>query len=53
MNASNWLGPLNMVSPIYGYIMPALISITIVANSLILVVLSRYIYVNIDYSVTC
>ena len=42
VNASSWLGPLNMVEPIYGYIMPALISVTIIANSLILVVLSRY-----------
>jgi hypothetical protein len=37
LNASNWLGPLDLVQPIYGIIMPVLILITI----LIIVVLSR------------
>ena len=42
MNASDWLGPLDIVQPIYGFIMPALILVTLVANTLIIIVLSRY-----------
>ncbi|XP_023346096.1 sex peptide receptor [Eurytemora carolleeae] len=41
LNASDWLGPINMVEPIYGIIMPILILITILSNTLIIIVLSR------------
>ena len=47
LNASDWLGPINMVEPIYGIIMPILILITILSNTLIIIVLSRFIILEI------
>ena len=41
MNASTWLGPLEIVQPVYGWVMPSLMLVTIVSNSLIITVLSR------------
>ena len=41
MNASSFLGPLNFVKPVYGYIMPVLSILTTCANALIILVLSR------------
>ena len=41
MNASSFLGPLNFVMPVYGYIMPVLTTITTIANALIIMVLTR------------
>ena len=42
VNASSWLGPLDVVQPIYGYLMPVFIFITFFSNSLIIIVLSRF-----------
>ena len=44
VNATNWLGPLNVVEPLYGFLMPVLMCITFIFNSLIIIVLSRYMY---------
>lgn len=41
VNATSWLGPLYLVLPIYGYIMPTLMSITSIFNTIIMVVLTR------------
>ena len=41
MNATSWLGPIEMVQPLYGYLMPLLMLVTFVSNSLIIRVLSR------------
>ena len=41
VNVSTWFGPLELVEPIYGWIMPFLIFITLISNSLIILVLSR------------
>ena len=41
MNASSFLGPLNFVKPVYGYVMPVLGILTTFANALIIMVLSR------------
>ena len=42
VNASSWLGPLDVVQPIYGYLMPVLMCITFFSNSVIIIVLSRF-----------
>ena len=44
VNATSWLGPLDMVQPIYGYLMPVLMCITFISNSVIIIVLSRFVY---------
>ena len=41
MNASDKLGPLTLVVPIYGWLMPLVFIVTLVSNSLIIMVLSR------------
>ena len=41
VNVSTWFGPIELVQPIYGVILPILILITLVSNSLIILVLSR------------
>ena len=42
VNASSWMGPLNIVLPVYGFIMPILMFITFFSNSVIIIVLSRF-----------
>jgi neuromedin U receptor 1 len=42
VNASTFLGPLYLVQPIYGYIMPVLIVSTIISSIIIITVLSRF-----------
>ena len=41
VNASTWLGPLEMVQPVYGYLMPILMLITFISNTIIIIVLTR------------
>ena len=41
MNASSKLGPLSLVVPIYGWLMPFVFILTLISNSLIIMVLSR------------
>ena len=41
VNASTFLGPVQFVKPVYGYIMPVLVVITSIANILIIGILSR------------
>ena len=42
VNASTWLGPLSLVQPLYGYVMPVLMMITFITNSIIIIVLNQY-----------
>ena len=37
VNASTWLGPLEMVEPVYGWVMPFLMLFTFVTNTLIII----------------
>ena len=41
VNATTWLGPLDVVQPVYGFIMPVLMCITFIFNTGIIIVLSR------------
>ena len=41
VNASSWLGPLYLVEPIYGVIMPLLLAVTLIFNTIIIMVLTR------------
>lgn len=41
VNASTWLGPLELVGPVYGWVMPFLMLVTFVSNTLIIIVLSK------------
>ena len=41
VNASTWLGPLDLVQPVYGYLMPVLMLITFISNTIIIIVLTR------------
>ena len=41
VNASSWLGPTYLVEPIYGAIMPCLLTVTLIFNTSIIVVLTR------------
>ena len=41
VNASSWLGPLYLVEPIYGAIMPLLLTVTLIFNTIIILVLTR------------
>ena len=41
VNASTWLGPIQLVQPVYGYLMPVLMLITFVSNTTIIIVLTR------------
>ena len=41
MNTSNWLGPPELMNPLYGTVMPGLLILTVVANSFIIFVLTR------------
>ena len=49
VNASTWLGPLELIQPIYGVCVPILTFITIFFNITIIIVLSRYKYNNYLY----
>ena len=42
VNATTWLGPLDVVQPVYGFIMPVLMCITFIFNTGIIIVLSRF-----------
>ena len=42
MNASAKLGPLELILPIYGWLMPLVFIVTLISNSLIIMVLSRW-----------
>lgn len=37
VNASTWLGPLEMVEPVYGWVMPFLMLFTFFTNTLIII----------------
>ena len=41
VNVSTWLGPLQLVQPVYGYLMPVLMLITFISNTIIIIVLTR------------
>ena len=41
VNASSWLGPVSLVQPIYGFIMPTLMCVTSILNTIIIIVLTR------------
>ena len=41
INVTSWFGPIELVQPTYGYILPQLIFITLIFNSLIILVLTR------------
>ena len=41
VNATSWLGPLYLIQPIYGFIVPILTIITIISNATIILVLTR------------
>ena len=41
VNASSWLGPTYLVEPIYGAIMPVLLTVTLIFNTIIILVLTR------------
>ena len=42
VNATTWLGPLYLIQPLYGVIVPILTIITIISNTMIIIVLTRY-----------
>ena len=42
INVTSWFGPIELVQPTYGYILPQLIFITLIFNSLIILVLTRF-----------
>ena len=50
VNATTWLGPLDVVQIIYGYLMPVFIFITFFSNSIIIIVLSRLVH-HYKYSI--
>ena len=41
VNATTWLGPLMIVIPMYGFVMPFLMIINIISNLIIILVLTR------------
>lgn len=41
INGSTWNGPPALTVPIYGYIMPVILLITLICNTLIIIVLSK------------
>ena len=41
VNASSWLGPPYLVEPIYGVIMPLMLTVTLIFNTSIILVLTR------------
>ena len=43
MNATTWLGPLDIVQPLFGYVMPFLMMVTLMSNTIIIIVLSQHI----------
>ena len=46
VNATTWLGPLSHIQPLYGVLIPILTAITMTFNTIIIIVLSRYIAQN-------
>ena len=47
VNASTWLGPLEVVEPVYGWVMPFLMLFTFVTNTLIITGLCRLVIISL------